>query len=143
MGFYKWVGELPDGRGISRQYHVGNLYQVAIVEELSSLNIPTRIIKQIMDRHFSDEYFGVSIKAEQEEGFEEWGAPEMEDVLLIWKGPKGSEKRERGGYDWVSSLTNPDDVYEDKIGPIKRSHTMILVNLIDIKNWVDARVAQL
>lgn len=145
MGFYKWGGEFPDGRGISREYHMGNLYQVAIVEELSSLNIPTRIIKEIMDRHFSNLYPSFDLEQENEEDPSVLEPTHWEDILLIWKRPRGSEvgKRERGGYDWDSALISPGDIYEDQIGPIERSHTMILVNLMDTMKWVDARVAQI
>jgi hypothetical protein len=152
MGFYKWAAEFPDGRGISREYHVGNLYQIGIVEELSSLNIPTRIIKQIMDSHFSGESFAFPLELPQEtdnlgnkeEDLDEFGPIEMEDVLVIRKGPRGSEagKRARGDYDWVSDLIRPDEIYDDKIGQIERSHTMILVDLKDIRKWIDSRVAQ-
>ncbi len=76
---------------------------------------------------------------------DESGSIEMQYILVIRKGPRGSEagKRARGDYEWVSDVIRPDLIYEDKIGPIERSHTMILVDLKDIKKWVDSQVAQI
>ncbi len=52
MELYGWVGETSDSRGISREYDLGNLYQIGIVAELSSINIPSSMIKVIMCKFF-------------------------------------------------------------------------------------------
>ena len=148
MGFYGWAAEFPDGRGISRQYDLGSLYEIGIVEELSSLNIPSSIIKQIMTSHFRNSLTGFEIKKEQETdnlgnkvgpAKYTFCSSEMERVLVISKSPRESEpgKRKRRVYDWVSSVVFPyEPAHMDTL------HTMILVNLEDIKKWVDSLVAQ-
>ena len=49
---YGWADQVNDGRGIHRLYELGNLYQIGIVEELSSLNIPVEVINKIMRKRF-------------------------------------------------------------------------------------------
>ncbi|MBU4356576.1 MAG: hypothetical protein KKD99_04505 [Proteobacteria bacterium] len=51
-GLYGWVNETSDGRGIHRGFELGNLYQIGIVEELSSLNIHTMDLQVFMNQHF-------------------------------------------------------------------------------------------
>jgi hypothetical protein len=52
MDLYGHVAFAMDGRGTHRTYELGNLYQIGIVEELSSLNIPSRNISRVMTKHF-------------------------------------------------------------------------------------------
>lgn len=49
---YGWANQINDGRGIHREYELDHLYQIGIVEELSSLNIPVEAINRIMRKHF-------------------------------------------------------------------------------------------
>lgn len=51
-GLYGWVNETSDGRGVHREFDLGNLYQIGIVEELSSLNIHTMDLQVFMNQHF-------------------------------------------------------------------------------------------
>lgn len=51
-GLYGWVNETSDGRGIHREFDLGNLYQIGIVEELSSLNIHAMDLQVFMNQHF-------------------------------------------------------------------------------------------
>lgn len=59
-GLYGWAKETPDGRGIHREYDLGNLYQIGIVEELSSLNIRTLEMQVFMNQHF---HYGLGMNA--------------------------------------------------------------------------------
>jgi hypothetical protein len=51
-GLYGWANETHDGRGVHREYDLGNLYQIGIVEELSELNIQTLHLQVFMNQHF-------------------------------------------------------------------------------------------
>jgi hypothetical protein len=60
---YGWANQVNDGRGIHREYELGNLYQIGIAEELSSLNIPVETINRIMRKHFLSGLVMYPIKA--------------------------------------------------------------------------------
>jgi DNA-binding transcriptional MerR regulator len=49
-GLLEWAEASEDGRGILRKYHLESVYQIAIIEELSSLNVPMEVIKFTLDR---------------------------------------------------------------------------------------------
>ena len=52
MQLYGWTYEFEDRRGVHRQYERANLYQIGLVEQLSDLNIPIPVIREIMAQHF-------------------------------------------------------------------------------------------
>jgi DNA-binding transcriptional MerR regulator len=53
-GLVGWAGEKTDGRGVHRSFTIGNLYQIAIVAELTSLHFPLKTIQNLMEQYFQD-----------------------------------------------------------------------------------------
>jgi DNA-binding transcriptional MerR regulator len=135
MGLYQWGFDIPDGRGITRYYSLENLYQIGIVEELSSLNIPVAVIKQIMDSNFRVGETDIPDYPCHIFGLE------RNDILVISKSLIEPEegKRERRSYKWSSMITY---LYEILYNEDFISQTMILVCLKDIKKRVDSQVAE-
>jgi hypothetical protein len=149
MGLYGWVSETSDGRGIHREYELSNLYQIGVVEQLASLNIPSLVISMmIMKKHFrSGMRMSAPINADQPEKVDanEWPlvnvAEQMNKILVITKVLSGTVsqpgKRERPSYGWGSFLIEgPEEMLAVLSG---RSHaeTMILIDLAMIKKSVD------
>jgi hypothetical protein len=52
-GLVGWADEKMDGRGVHRLFSIGNLYQIAIVAELTAL-LPLETIRNLMEQHFED-----------------------------------------------------------------------------------------
>ena len=95
-GLYGWVNEISDGRGIHREYDLSNLYQIGIVEQLSSLNISSLMIKLTMDKHFrSGMRMGAPINLGHPERVDENEWPlinvveQMNKILVIQKSGRG------------------------------------------------------
>ena len=123
MKLYEWVSESPDGRGVNREYVLANLYQIGIVQELSSLNVPVLIIRMFMGQNFRTSPMGSLIKrGKRGESIETDECPlkdvvgQMEKILLIRKTLERfisiPGKPERISYGWNSFLINRLDVAE-------------------------------
>lgn len=142
---YGWADQLNDGRGIHRLYELGNLYQIGIVEELSSLNIPVEVINRIMRKHFLSGLVMYPIEPDLEK--DELGkvtrvnvADQMNKTLVITKTLSGSYKRliTRRLPEYEAFLI---DKPEDKIiigpGELLLDSIKIFISLEKIKNFVD------
>jgi hypothetical protein len=141
MGFYGWVNETSDGRGIHREYDVSNLFQIGIVEQLSSLNIPTPGINFFMQRHFR---YGIrmSALANDENEFPLVNVEmQMGKILVITKALRGKltqpGRAEGPAYTWDSFLIEgPEGLFSRK----NWSGIMILIDLAMIKKSVDSLI---
>ena len=153
---YGHVAFAMDGRGTHRTYDWGNLYQIGIVEELSSLNIPSHNIYQTMTKKFR---YGMNMIVPI--GFKKSDCPlvdvakQMDNLLVMTKVlydiPIKSVDKDRRIYDWDSFLTNKTAFYvEDffKGSGVERNRlegyiisTIMIVDLVAIKIMVDALVA--
>jgi hypothetical protein len=131
QGLYGWQSETTDKRGISREYNIRNLYQIGIVENLSSLDIRLGIIKAIMAKLGS--------------------TPAMDEVIIITKhpvkskeiGPIGDRQRKTAMFAWhdevieVGHLHGLIDVYRGY-----NLAVIIVVDLAGIKTFVDSLVTR-
>jgi hypothetical protein len=124
MNLYGWVSESKDGRGVSREYELANLYQIGIVQELSSLNIPVFMINfLVMGPNFRTAPIS-SYKMRNERGeiteIDEWPladvVAQMDKLLLISKNPCGFSsqpgKREIVAYGWDSAVVDRLEIGE-------------------------------
>lgn len=155
MGFYGWVSETSDGRGIHRQYELSNLYQIGIVEQLASLNISSLVIKLTMVKHFRS---GIQMTPPINVGYPE-GHPKREDgnewplvnvvgqmnkILVITKMLSGTVSqpgmRERPSYGWGSFLVGGTDELLAILSERRHPETMILLDLAMVKKAVDLMV---
>jgi DNA-binding transcriptional MerR regulator len=50
LGILGWADETVNGRGRIRHYDLENCYQVKLIEELSSLNVPLDLMRVIMQK---------------------------------------------------------------------------------------------
>lgn len=50
LGILPWADEVVNGRGKIRLYDMENLYQVGLIEELSSVNAPLELIKVVLSK---------------------------------------------------------------------------------------------
>ena len=130
QGFCGWVNEVKDGRGISREYSVDNLYQIGVTENLSALDIKPSIIKAIMAK-LGDK-------------------PPMDNFIIITKhpvrsrevGPIGYRLRKSASFTWHN-----DVIPITHIGLIKayRPHNLAIIIIVDlaaIKVFVDSLVLE-
>ncbi len=142
---YGWANQINDGRGIHREYELGHLYQIAIVEELSSLNIPVGVINRIMRTHFLSGLVMYPLQPDLEK--DELGggelvnvADQMDKMLVITKTLSGSYKLliTRRPPEYEAFLTK-DTEGEIIIGPgeLFLDSVKIIINLKRIKNYVD------
>jgi len=162
-GLYGWVNEFSDGRGIHREYELANLYQIGIVEELSSLNLPSTVINvNIMKKHFrSGKRMSAPTILEQPERVDEnkWPlvnvAEQMDKILIIIKVLSGTVsqpgKRETPSYSWLSILAqyqeSKDSQYQESkdllVALLRRydAKTIIVIDLAKIKESVDLLIS--
>lgn len=142
---YGWADQVNDGRGIHRLYELGNLYQIGIVEELSSLNIPAEVINRIIRKHFLSGLVMYPIqpdvhKDELGGGARVIVADQMDKMLVITKTLSGNYRRliTRRPSEYESFLI---DRTENKIilvpGELLLDSVSIIIKLIKIKNYVD------
>ncbi len=142
---YGWANQISDGRGIHREYELGHLYQIGIVEELSSLNIPVGAINKIMRKNFLSGMLMYPVQRDLEK--DEWGGGKRVDVvdqmnkmLIITKTLSGSYKRlprkrppEYEGF--LVDRTEPEIISGP--GELLKNNVMIVINLAIIRNFVD------
>jgi hypothetical protein len=157
MGLYGWVNEVVDGRGIHREYGLGNLYQIGIVEALASLNISTLIIKLTMAQSFrsgirmSPPIELVETGGEVREIPDLQGSPEvnvldqMDKKLVLTKRLFGTVsspgKKERPSFGWNSLVVERSELprlFALNAGP----GTKIVIDLASIKATVDMLVSR-
>ncbi len=155
---YGWANQINDGRGIHREYELGHLYQIGIVEELSSLNIPVDAINRIMRKHFLSGLVMQSLLEDLERdelggGSRVWAdvdkdqlgdglrvnvADQMNKMLVITKTLSGRHNPKKIPPKYAAFLI---DKTEPKIingsDELLLDSVMILVNLERIKNFVD------
>lgn len=144
-GLYGWADQVNDGRGIHREYGIGHLYQIGIVEELSSLNIPVETINKIIRKHFLSGFVMHPVEADLDK--DELGcgtrvnvANQMDKMLVITKTLSGSYKllMKRRPPEYESFLIDrtKDEVV---IGPreLLLDSVKIIINLKRIKNFID------
>jgi hypothetical protein len=142
---YGWADQANDGRGTHRLYELGNLYQIGIVEELSSLNIPVEVINKIMRKHFLSGLVMYPIEPDFEK--DELGggvrvnvSNQMNRTLVIIKTLSGSYRRHltKRFPEYEAFLI---DKPEEKIiigpGEILVEGVKIIISLENIKSFVD------
>ena len=142
MKLYDISAKAHDGRGVHRQYHLENLYQIGIVEVLTSLNFQASQIEEIKDKNFSA--LGITDRPDVSPLNQK-----MEGVLLIALSPSNvdADKETRLASSWhpsLASLLGGDITIGftwDTIQALKYCDTVILLNLKKIKEMVDSRVA--
>ena len=154
MGLYGHIAFAMDARGIHCSYDVGNLYQIGIVEELSSLNIPTRNISQAMIKNFR---YGmnmvVPVGTKVSECPEINVATQMDKYLIMTKvsyelSTKGKNRRI---HDWDSFVISKSKISLDKLFRglgVERSRlntytisTIMIIDLAMIKEEVEGLIA--
>ena len=166
-GFYGWVNETADRRGIHREFDLGNLYQIGIVEELSSLNIHTLNLQVFMNQHFHsglgmdlstawipsqlmcDEWPSVNVVdqmdkilaiAKQHVGFWQRGNREKDRVVTGWKSfllPREETTVAGFGEDICRSFKFPGFEAAAAGFDEKKVVTLVFIDLKIIKNNVD------
>jgi hypothetical protein len=145
---YGWANEVSDGRGIHREYALGHLYQIGIVEELSSLNIPVGTINRIMRKHFLSGLHMYPLQTDLDK--DELGggervnvAHQMQKILIITKTLGGSYKRLRQKMtcEYEAFLTDKiDSEIISSNDELSLDEVKIIINLERIKNFVDSLI---
>jgi hypothetical protein len=143
---YGWGNEWQDKRGIHRKYDLFNLYQIGIVEELSSCRVPILYIKGVMEKHFNA---GEGIREKRESGLPKAhrsaAHPDillMEKMLIIYKPGERKGTRKEGNFDetWKNILVErgelADFVRNDNF------YGIIITNLPKIKRQIDAMILE-
>lgn len=145
---YGWASESADGRGVHREYGLDNLYQIGIIQELSALNIPTDVIKRIIDKNFSS---GLRISKpiivdRQEKTSAAKVADQMKKTLVITKTFLGfalkAFKKETAVFSWDSSLVERNEIKFSGPVPDFLKAIMIILDLRLIKEFVDAAIRE-
>jgi hypothetical protein len=145
---YGWADQVNDGRGIHRLYKLGNLYQIGIVEELSSLNIPVDVISKIMRKRFLSGLVMHPVEADLEK--DELGggkrvnvADQMNKILIITKTLSQEHRLTRRPPDYEAFLTNNAE-YEIVPGPgeLFLDSIKIIINLRRIKGFVNSLIRE-
>jgi len=140
MQLYGWTYEFEDGRGVHRQYERANLYQIGLVEQLSDLNVPIPVIRNIMAQYFCS---GMRMRERKERPLN-YIAAQMNKVLVI-------EKR----FTWMDMILTPYDsissnnidwhpflVEEGEVTLRESSGITIVIKLSAIKEFVDSLIRQ-
>lgn len=129
-GLYGWINEVEDKRGISREYDINNLYQIGVVENLSSLDVRMDVIKMIMQNLGKN--------------------PSMDKIIFISKHPyKSKETRSIGDklrkspkFSWHHLIIKPGQLngliehYRKDFGIA----VIIVVDLAAVKVFVDSLI---
>lgn len=155
MELYGYVAFAIDGRGTHRTYELGNLYQIGIVEELSSLNIPSGNISRVMTKHFRN---GMNMTVPIGENKFECRivdvGEQMDKLLVLTKvlyDFNETGDKDWRNHEWDSFLTNKAEFSVEELfkgSGVKRDRlegytisTIMIVDLAAIKIMVDALVA--
>jgi hypothetical protein len=147
---YGWADQVNDGRGIHRLYELGNLYQIGIVEELSSLNIPVEVINNVMRKNFLSGLVMHPVEPDLER--DEIGGgkranvvDQMNKILVITKalrqGYMLNKKRRSSEYE-AFLINNSDDEVALDPGKVFRDSVKIIINLSAIKGFVDSLIRE-
>jgi hypothetical protein len=147
---YGWADQVNDGRGIHRLYELGNLYQIGIVEELSSLNIPVEVINKIMRKRFLSGLVMYPVERDLEK--DEFGggervnvADQMNKILIITKtlsqGHRLNKKRRPPEYE-AFLTNNAEDQIVPGPGELLLDSVKIIINLRGIKGFVDSLIRE-
>lgn len=140
MQLYGWTYEFEDGRGVHRQYELANLYQIALVEQLSDFNIPITVIREIMAQHFCSGMRMSELKRRPLANV----AAQMDKLLVI-------EKK----FSWMNTSWMDDDsigfttvdwhpflVEQGEVTLRERGGITIFIKLSAIKKFVDSIIRQ-
>ena len=141
MQLYGWTYEFKDKRGVHRQYELANLYQVALVEQLSDLNIPITVIREIMAQHFCS---GMRMSELRNRPLPNI-ASQMDKLLVIEK-----------IFTWTDDfIWTPDEVTgikkidwhpflvdEGEVTLRERGGITVVIKLSALKNFVDSLIRQ-
>jgi hypothetical protein len=147
---YGWADQVNDGRGIHRLYELDNLYQIGIVEELSSLNIPVEFINKIMRKRFLSGLVmhPVEVDLEKDElgGGERVNvADQMNKVLVITKtlsqGHRLNKKRRPPEYEAFLTNSAEDEIVLNS-GELFLDSVKIIINLKSIKGFVNSIIRE-
>jgi hypothetical protein len=147
---YGWADQVNDGRGIHRLYELGNLYQIGIVEELSSLNIPVEVINNVMRKNFLSGLVMHPVEPDLER--DEIGGgkrvnvvDQMNKILVITKalrqGYMLNKKRRSSEYE-AFLINNADDEVVLDPGKVFQDSVKIIINLSAIKGFVDSLIRE-
>jgi len=155
MALYGHIAIAWDARGVHRTYEVGNLYQIGIVAELSSLNIPTRNISQAMIKNFR---YGMNMVVPVGTNVSECPeinvSTQMDKYLIMTKvsyefSIKGKDRKI---HDWDSFVINKARISLDKLfkgSGVEKGRletytisTLMVIDLAEIKKEVDALIAK-
>jgi hypothetical protein len=147
---YGWSDQVNDGRGIHRLYELGNLYQIGIVEELSSLNIPVEVINNVMRKNFLSGLVMHPVEPDLER--DEIGGgkrvnvvDQMNKILVITKalrqGYMLNKKRRSSEYE-AFLINNADDEVVLDPGKVFQDSVKIIINLSAIKGFVDSLIRE-
>ena len=131
QGLYSWESEVADKRGVSREYGIKNLFQIGIVENLSSLDVRLDVIRRIMADLGKN--------------------PPMDKIIFISKnpvkskelGPIGDRLRKTAMFAWHHMVIAAEGLNE--VMEYYRGHkiaVVIVVDLASIKVFVDSLVAR-
>jgi len=142
MKLYDYSAKVHDRRGVHRQYLLENLYQIGIVEALTSLNFQASQIEKIKIRNFSAS--GIIDRPDLPPL-----GQKMEGVLLIAISPRSvdDDKEKKLVSSWHPSLTNllggvpTVGLTWGTIQALKTADTVVLLNLSMIKQKVDSLVS--
>jgi len=114
IGLIEWDSETRNARGVHREYSLWNLFQIAIVRELTDLGITYDLIRWAMDLYFKDFRQGPPISelrmVVQQRGGKASASGAERKVLIL-----GKHKAGRGWKDWKSGdldLRDPAGVKE-------------------------------
>lgn len=128
-GLYTWVSEISDKRGISREYEIANLYQIGILENLSSLDVSISVIGLIMNALGNN--------------------PSMDKILFISKHPVKSREitinLKKPFYMWHHLIIESEQInylivhYRERY----KIATIIIIDLAIIKEFVDSLIKEI
>lgn len=149
QGLYGWVNEGEDKRGTSREYSLGNLYQIGIVEALSSLDISTDIVKEIMAELGSNPPMEKKILASKKPLSKKMLDDQKNSLKMAEQLPievlikLGIDKKHfKSAYRWSTLILEPNQLKhvirlqeEDVKAPV-----FVIIDLTIIKNFIDSKV---
>lgn len=141
MGLVEWTSEKRDRRGANRLYSIEGLYQVEIIKELASANIPLLSVRTIIHIHFPTatirekmkQIFGIAKRPGNDLTFYLADPSEAGKALAALSGPRRGAKRqelENGKYTSIG------------IGDTSPATLIIVLNLPQLKYRVDTAVSE-
>lgn len=135
QGLVEWAAETKDARGIHREYSLWNLYQIAIVRELTVLGAAYELIRWIMDLYFKDTipadtwaFVQSGLKRSQKAS----DSKVMDHILILPKLSIGRGEWLKGGPAGVKDLLGLNECIKAFKGPV-----YVLLNLPAIVEQID------